>query len=52
MRNLVSVIRGEAEPVLSGADGTRTLAATLAITESAKSGLPVRVTDLLQRERG
>lgn len=48
MRNFVSVIRGEAEPVLSGADGTRTLAATLAISKSAKTGLPVRVADLLK----
>lgn len=51
MRNFVSVIRGEAEPVLSGADGTRTLAATLAISESAKAGLPVRVADLLQCDK-
>lgn len=51
MRNFTAVIRGEAEPVLSGADGTRTLAATLAISRSAETGLPVRVADLLQRER-
>jgi len=52
MRNLVSVIRGEAEPVLNGSDGTRTLAATLAISESAKTGLPVRVSNLLRRDGG
>lgn len=51
LRYFVDVIRGGAEPVLSGVDGTRTLAATLAIAESAKTGLPVRVADLLRRER-
>jgi predicted dehydrogenase len=51
MRNFVDVICGRSEPVLSGADGTRTLAATLAISISAESGQPVRVADLLKRER-
>jgi len=51
LRNFADVIRGQAEPVLNAADGTRTLAATLAIAESARTGLPVRVADLLQRER-
>ena len=32
------VIRGEEEPRTSGADGARTLAATLAVTEAAKTG--------------
>ena len=52
MRNFAAVIRGEAEPVLSGADGTRTLAATLAISQSAETGTPVRVASLLERSRG
>lgn len=47
MRNFADVIRGAAVPVLTGRDGTRTLAATLAITESAKSGQPVRVDDMM-----
>ena len=32
MRNFAAVIRGKEKPVMSGADGTRTLATTLAIT--------------------
>jgi len=51
LSHFVDVIRGKAEPAPSGADATRTLAATLAIAESAKTGLPVRVADLLRRER-
>ena len=35
------VIRGEEEPRTSGADGARTLAATLAVTEAAKTGKTV-----------
>ena len=46
MRNFAGVIRGTEAPVLSGRDGTRTLAATLAITESAETGQPVRVGDI------
>jgi predicted dehydrogenase len=49
MRNFARVIRGEAKPVVSGWDGTRTLAATLAITESARTGAPVRIDDMLAR---
>lgn len=48
MRHFAAVIRGEAEPVLSGRDGTVTLAATLAITQSAETGTPVRVDDVLR----
>ena len=48
MRNFAAVIRGEEAPVLSGADGTRTLAATLAITESARTGVPVFIDDMLK----
>jgi predicted dehydrogenase len=49
MRNFSGVIRGTEKPVLSGRDGTTTLATTLAITESARSGGPVRVDDMLRR---
>lgn len=51
MRHFAAVIRGDCEPALSGADGTRTLAATLAISRSAETGLPIRVADLLDGER-
>jgi predicted dehydrogenase len=47
MRNFAGVIRGTEAPVLSGTDGARTLAATLAITASAASGALVRVEDLI-----
>jgi predicted dehydrogenase len=47
MRNFAGVIRGTEQAALSGRDGTRTLATTLAITESAKTGLPVRVDDMM-----
>jgi predicted dehydrogenase len=49
MRNFTGVIRGTDVPVLSGRDGTATLATTLAITESARSGKPVNVDEMLQR---
>lgn len=49
MRNFAEVIRGKAKPVVSGEDGARTLAATMAITESAALGRPVRIDDLLKR---
>ena len=49
MRNFADVIHGRAAPVVSGEDGARTLAATMAITESAAQGRPVRVDDLLKR---
>lgn len=47
MRNFAAVIRGEAEPVVSGWEGTRTLAGTLAITQSARTGRPVAIEDML-----
>jgi predicted dehydrogenase len=47
MRNLANVIRGTEKPVLSGRDGTVTLATTLAITRSAQSGAQVRVADMM-----
>jgi predicted dehydrogenase len=49
MRNFADVIHHRAEPVVSGWEGTRTLAGTLAIAESARTGGPVRVDDLLAR---
>ena len=52
MRNFAGAIRGTDSPVLSGRDGTATLATTLAITESARTGRPVRVDDMLQRAAG
>ena len=45
--NFAAVIRGTEAPVLSGRDGTKTLATTLAITKSAQTGLPVQVADML-----
>jgi len=51
MRNFAGVIRDDAIPVMSGVEGVRTLAATLAITESAATGQPVRIDDLLKRQR-
>jgi len=47
MRNFAAVIRGEAEPVVSGREGALTLAATLAIKESAARGAAVAVHDLI-----
>jgi predicted dehydrogenase len=47
MRNFACVIRGTEKPVLSGRDGTVTLATTLAITRSAQTGAQVRVADMM-----
>jgi predicted dehydrogenase len=47
MRHFAGVIRGAEAPALSGIDGTRTLATTLAITESAKTCQPVRIEDMM-----
>jgi predicted dehydrogenase len=50
MRNFARVIRGAEAPVLDGLDGTRTLATTLAIAESARSGgAPIAVAQLMGR---
>jgi predicted dehydrogenase len=51
MRNFCGVIRGTEKPVLSGRDGTTTLATTLAITESARRGKPVRVEEMLAQSK-
>ena len=39
--NYCAVLRGDDEPVVSGEEGYRTLAATLAVTESARRNAPV-----------
>ena len=49
MRNFAGVIRGSEVPVLDGLDGTRTLATTLAIAESARTGQPVDVERFMGR---
>lgn len=41
IRHLCAVVRGEEQPVISAADGTRTLEVTLAIHEAARTGAPV-----------
>ena len=48
LHHFARVIRGEEPPVIDAAEGTRTLAATLAIAESAKTGRPVEVAALLR----
>lgn len=47
LHHFARVIRGEEKPVIDVAEGARTLAATLAIAESAKTGRPVQVSALL-----
>jgi predicted dehydrogenase len=47
IRNFAGVIRGTEKPVISGRDGTVTLATTLAITRSAQTGQPVSVDAML-----
>lgn len=41
LRHLCRVARGEEAPLISAADGTRTLRATLAVHEAARMGAPV-----------
>lgn len=41
IRHLARVVRGDEAPLVSGADGTRTLAATLAVHEAARTGRAV-----------
>ena len=48
LHHFARVIRGEEPPVINAAEGARTLAATLAIAESAKTGHPVRVSDVMR----
>jgi hypothetical protein len=40
MRHFVDVARGEAEPVLNGREGSRTLKATLTVKRAARVSLP------------
>jgi predicted dehydrogenase len=47
LHHFARVIRGEEQPVIDAMEGTSTLAATLAIAESAKTGRPVRVAAML-----
>jgi predicted dehydrogenase len=47
MKNFAGVIRGVEQPILSGREGTRTLATTLAITESAQTGKPVVIDEMM-----
>ncbi len=51
LRNFADVIRGAASPVVSGEDGARTLAATLAIKESAARGAAVSVDEMIEEAR-
>lgn len=51
MRNFAGVIRGKEKPVVSGLDGARTLAATLAIPLSAQAGRPLGIDDLMRRDK-
>lgn len=48
LHHFARVIRGEEKPVIDAAEGARTLAATLAIAESAKTGRPIEVAALLR----
>lgn len=43
LRHFAAVIAGRETPLVSGEDGTRTLAATLAVHESARTGAPVEL---------
>ncbi len=47
MKNFAGVIRGTEKPVLDGRNGAKTLAATLAISLSSKTGAPVVVDDMI-----
>ena len=41
LRHFAAVIRGTEEPVISGFDATRTVAATQAVLAAARTGQPV-----------
>lgn len=51
LRNFARVIRGEEAALVDGRQGLLTLATTLAITQSAKDGRPVRIDDILKHAR-
>lgn len=44
--HFAAVVRGQTAPICSALDGYRTLAATLAVAQSAQTGRPVRVADM------
>lgn len=46
LENLIAVIRGEAQPVVSGREGAMTLAATLAIARAVADGRTVSVSEM------
>lgn len=48
MRHFVDVIRGKAEPIISGREGTRTLEATLAVKRAAASGTVIRLDETIR----
>ena len=48
LHHFAHVMRGEEQPIIDIAEGTRTLATTLAIAESARAGRPVRVADVMR----
>jgi len=43
LSHFCAVVRGEAEPIVSGEDAARSLAATVAILEAAATGRAVQV---------
>jgi len=43
LKHFHAVIEGKEEQLISGVDGTRTLAVTLAVLESSKTGKPVKI---------
>jgi predicted dehydrogenase len=47
LRHFVDVVRGEAEPVLNGREGTRTLEATLAVKQAAVTGQVIQLAENL-----
>lgn len=48
LHHFARVIRGEEQPVINVAEGTRTLATTLAISRSAATGAAVRIDEMLR----
>ena len=44
--HFAAVVRGEAESLITAEDGTRTLAAVLAVARSAETGRPVAIKDM------
>jgi predicted dehydrogenase len=49
LQNFVDVISGVASPVISARDGMMSLAATLAIAQSAATGKAVQVSEMIQQ---